>query len=85
MSIESHLVSLRTYLEEVSSQNKQILAELKRIGASAPTHAKPDAFIEAVTQDVLSKSKVTDKSAPSKKKADKKSAGSVTPAANWNS
>jgi hypothetical protein len=55
MSIESHLVSLRTYLEEVTSQNKEILAELKRINTTTPQQAERDAFIDAVTQDTVSK------------------------------
>lgn len=58
MSIESHLVSLRTYLEEIASQNKEILAELKRTGqAPRPAQKTTDAFLAAVTQDVLSKPK----------------------------
>jgi predicted secreted protein len=61
MSIESHLVSLRTYLEEVTSQNKEILAELKRINTTTPQQAERDAFIDAVTQDVLSKPKAAAK------------------------
>lgn len=64
MSIESHLVSLRTYLEEVSSQNKEILAELKKLNAG-----KPDAHLAAVTQDTVSKPKTkTTKSAAKKSK-----------------
>ncbi|MGP1666843.1 MAG: hypothetical protein ACTS5I_13210 [Rhodanobacter sp.] len=56
MSIESHLVSLRTYLEEIASQNKEILAELKRTGQAAhPAQKTTDAFLAAVTQDTVSK------------------------------
>jgi phosphoribosyl-dephospho-CoA transferase len=61
MSIESHLVSLRTYLEGISNQQAQILTELKRINVNVPGAAKPNAFIDAVTQDVLSKPKAAAK------------------------
>lgn len=52
MSIESHLVNLRTYLEGISNQQAQILAELKRLNINTPQQDKPDAFIDAVTQSV---------------------------------
>jgi hypothetical protein len=56
MSIESHLVSLRTYLEEISSQNKAILAKLEERGEKPyPAQKTTDAFLKAVTQDVLGK------------------------------
>jgi len=58
---EGMYIGIRNYLEEIASQNKQILAEQKRtnelLAAQAKPVAKPDAFIAAVTQDVWSKPK----------------------------
>lgn len=57
MSIESHLIGIRQYLEEIAGQNRQIieneqqiLAELQKLSASQPA-------TEAVAEKPKSKAK----------------------------
>lgn len=61
MSIESHLVSLRTYLEDIASTQRQILTELRRGngGQAAPfvgtleTEPPPAFTIQATGNELL--------------------------------
>lgn len=92
---DGQYTNIRNYLEEIAGNQKEILAELRRMGApaqqarSAPSAQPWSGYDDMNVADVLAKAKTVDEATRARalayERANKNRAGIVHQLVNWNS